>query len=265
MRKTLLIMPITFCAAGIVGLFLRRQELATIFNDNGLAVHYAPVSIALMVLSIAAVIAAILLSLSMKKLPCPDGLDAVVPDCQAGKIPFYIGAVMMIVGGIWSYTKGALFTWTATTFIFALFAIASGVAYIWLPLNGRKKGSESATGVFAVIPALMFSLWLIAGFRTKATEPEILDYCYEVLATAAMAFACYCSAGYAFGVNKPGRCVFSALTALFFGITALGSNMVLPLKLVMLGAVIIQAAGVVTLFLGKNEENHGDHAEEGEK
>ena len=128
-------------------------------------------------------------------------------------------------------------------------AIASGVAFLWLPLNGKKKGQESVTGVFAVIPALMFSLWLIAGFRTKATEPEILDYCYEVLATAAMAFAFYCSAGFAFGVKKPGRCVFASLTALYFGIMSLGSDMAVPLKLVMSGAVIVQAAAIFTLLL----------------
>ena len=169
----------------------------------------------------------------------------------------------MIVGGAVSYMKGPLFTWSATTIIFALFAIASGAAFIWLPANGGKKGGDPTTGVFAVIPALMFSLWLIAGFRTKATEPELLDFCYEVLATAAMAFAVYCAAGYAFKVNKPGRCVFSALAALFFGITSLGSNMILPLKLVMLGAVIIQAAGLVTLLAGGKEENNEDTAEKG--
>ncbi|MBR6258743.1 MAG: hypothetical protein IKR21_00845 [Oscillospiraceae bacterium] len=261
MRKTLLILPITFCAAGIAGFFLRRRELATIFNDNGLAVHYAPVSTALMILSIAVVIAALVIGISMKKLSCPNGLDAVLPKSQAGTIPFYVGAALTIVGGAMSYAMGPLFTWSATTLIFALFAIASGVAFVWLPLNGRKKGGDYAVGVFAVIPALMFCLWLIAGFRTKATEPEILEYCYEVLATAAMAFAAYCAAGYAFKINKPGRCVFSSLTALYFGITSLGSDMIMPLKLIMLGAVIIHAA-VIATPLTKENASAGETAED---
>ncbi|MBR5381012.1 MAG: hypothetical protein IK136_00150 [Oscillospiraceae bacterium] len=252
MRKTRLIAPVLAVIAGIAGFFLRKHELATVYDMWGLAVRGMPVTITLIVLSVFVVAAAAVFALTAGKRRVAASLETVVPKDMAGKAAFWLAAVLFVIGAIGCFVYPSVFRWRGVAYIFALFALASGAAYAMLPTAQEKPGQ--VVTVLSVVPALFFSLWLIVCFRTNATDPQLIDYCYEVLAAAAMAFACYCEAGYAYGVSKPGKTAAAALIALYFGIVSLADGTAVWLKAIMLGACIAQAASVAVLLTAPEKE-----------
>jgi len=232
---------------------MRKHELATVYDSTGLAVRGMPVTVALIALSVAVIIAAaVFAAAAAGKRHVAATLESVVPQGAGGRAAFWLAAVLFVIGAIGCFLYPTVFRWRGVTYIFALFALVSGVAYALLPTAKGKPGP--VVTVLSVVPALFFSLWLIVCFRTYATDPELIDYCYEALAAAAMAFACYCEAGYAYGVSKPGKTTAAALIALYFGIVTLADGTLLWLKAIMLGACIAQAASVAVLLLAPEKE-----------
>ncbi len=253
MRKTTLLAPVLAVIAGIAGFFLRKHELATIYDMWGLAVRGKPVTVALIILSAAVIVAAIVFAAaSTGKRRVAAELGTVVPDDAGGKTAFWIAAALCVIGAVGCFLHPDIFRWRGVAYIFALFALGSGIAYALLPTSKGKP--SSAVTVLSVVPALFFSLWLIVCFRTYATDPELLDYCYEALAAAAMAFACYCEAGYAYNVSKPGKTAAAALIALYFGLVTLADGTSIWLKVIMLGACFAQAVSASVLLTAPEKE-----------
>lgn len=83
------------------------------------------------------------------------------------------------------------------------------------------RGGETKEKLSLLALCLLFCLWLITAYQTRAADPVIMDYVYEVLAIVCSLLGLYFIAGYSFQVGKPRRTVFFCLMGAFFSLVTL--------------------------------------------
>ena len=252
MRKSAIFLPAASVLAGIIGFFIRKKELAEVFEEStGLAVRGAAVSTALIALSVAVIV---LSAIAAKLLtPGKKSAYAALPKTSAGKAAGAVSAVLFVFGAVFCIINGDVYRWRAVTLIFALFGLGSAAWYAVSAFSARGDKPDGMQKTLSVVPALFFCLWLIATYRTYATEPSLLVYCYECLAAAAMAVACYCDAGFICASPRPRRTAAASLIAVFFGIVSLADALPASAKLLMLGACLARVVSLAALFSGREK------------
>ena len=77
--------------------------------------------------------------------------------------------------------------------------------------------------VFYLIPCVFFVLLLIGQYRSRSTDPQVVDYAYSLLATVCLMLASYYRAAFAAGQGNRGCYGFFALAAGFFCCVSLTS------------------------------------------
>lgn len=112
----------------------------------------------------------------------------------------------------------AFLTADLMTGVLALAAVPTAVAL--LARVKAAKGGEAKP--FAVMmPPVFCWLWLIRDFRQHTSNPILWDYALLLLAIVALLISTYERAGFAFGVGKPRRTVFSSLLCLLLAVAVL--------------------------------------------
>ncbi len=260
MRKSAVILPLAALVAGALGLFVRRNELTTVFDSTtGLAERYAPVTVLLIGLSVAVIVLSAVagIVIASRQQAEKDYSRAFTP---GGFL--YVGASFVLGVGwlaavVLQYVRlRSVGIVTLIDWIFMLLATLSALSVIILALGAytRRRGAGMVT--FSVLPSLFFCFWLIILYKDNATNPVLIDYCYESLAIAGAALSFYFGAGYAFRKAKPGWTIFSYLVTIFFCVVVLADNIGLPIRLMygITGAVSwINLNVFVKNLKGKNE------------
>lgn len=75
-----------------------------------------------------------------------------------------------------------------------------------------------------MIPALFFAVQLICSFRDWSRDPNILDYCFDLLGLISLMCASFHLGGFCFGQGRRRITVFFCLCGIFFGAAALASG-----------------------------------------
>lgn len=84
-----------------------------------------------------------------------------------------------------------------------------------------REEAEAPKPFVVMMPSVFCWLWLIRDFRLHTSNPILWDYVLLLLAIVVLLVSAYERAGFAFGVGKPRRTVFTSLSALTLALAAL--------------------------------------------
>lgn len=265
MRKEL-VCPTLAVVLGGVGFGLRRWELATAFEPSGLVTPGMPATIALAVLSAAAAVLFLLLSLG-KHGDFPGGYGQAF---AAGGNALYMGGMVLsaflLLGaaGLKLASLPALFREAVykaaegqggnpvlSMLLPVILAALSAVTAMCVLSAGQKcyRGLPMEKYSFRVLtPAYLLCLWLIDAYQSCAADPVLQDYIYELLAIICALLAVYYMASFSFEKPKTARTICFSLLAVYFGLTTLADGHDWP-TMALYGFAIIYLLTNVTVLL----------------
>ena len=204
--------------AGILGFFLRRIQLETVFDpQTGLATPNAPVSLILLALS------ALVIGLFF-------GLSFLAPKREGADFATAFGSgvfgrtILCVFAGILVFAGGGRLVALVLTGQFALFpllwagaAVLGGLFLVILALLGS---SGRNVAIPSAMPVFFISLWMVILYIDHAANPVLLAYVYRLFALGFLLLSLYYIAGFAFRQAKVGRLTFAVSTAVYFtGVT----------------------------------------------
>lgn len=250
-------MPLFSIAAGIVGMLLRKKELATIFDSaTGLAERGAAVTTLLGLLSAVVV----LISILYAAVGCRNGRAEepyeviMAPRSPLGLLLLFISSVLIVIGGGWYFfaarAEGAGGIYTIA---FAVLAIAAGVCQIVLAAASYSKKRAEGMSIAASVTPLYLCLWLVATYRNYGTEPSLLRFCGMCIALIAATLSFYYTAGFAFGKFKLKRTVAVSLAAIYMCTVALADFAQLHTRFILGGLVVIMSVNTMSLVINSHK------------
>ena len=243
------ILPILLALVGGAGGFLlRRWELATVFDSNGLPALWSAPTLLLIALSV--VIAAALILLVRKSAYAPadyaEGFSAQNNWLYLMAMAF--AACALLMAGILGLRSRVLFgPGQLLTSLTDLLCLLSFFCVLSAALD-NFRGSTQRFDLLLLAPGYTFCLWLVCSYQEQAADPVVLDYVYQMLAIICSLIGMYFSAGYSFGRPKFRRCTVFNLLGIFFTLVALAEPHSLADRLMFLFALLYQLANVTVLL-----------------
>jgi len=254
MRKSGIFLWILTIAAGAAGAVMRSIERDTVFDGlTGLALKNAPISLALIGLSVIFAAAALFLSFRQRGGTEPGYMGAFGHHSIIACGLTAISGAAICVAAIFEQRRVvaedghglAIYIWTAL-------GVAAGLALIIMAVrsyNGNNGRGDVA--LLSIVPVVFLCWWLISDYMTKASNPVILDYIYEVFAIGFGILGFYYAAGFAFGKSKPRKMVFCSQMAVYFCfITAMdGHSRAVSIIFAAIGASLLLSSAALILNL----------------
>lgn len=233
---------------GAGGFFLRRWELATVFEENGLATLWCPASLALIALSVIVALAFILLCRKPKHTPANYNEAFSAQHSWPYLVVMTLAAAMLLIAGVFGLRNGLLYgiggllgKLTNAMCILSFFCV---LAAAWS--NFHDKPLRYSLTLLA--PGYTFCLWLVCAYQEQAADPVVLDYVYEILAIICTLLGMYFAAGYSFGRPKGRRCAVFSLLGIYFTLVTLADPHSTTDRLVFLFALLYQLANTSALL-----------------
>ena len=225
------------CALGAFGAFFRWLQMQTARDAQTGLMNRSVLNYIVPLLMIAA---AVILYRRTKRLT--DDKTAFPTDMYAALsctsvayvILAWVVAALYILGGILTISALALDSQRGLYVIIAILAVASGLGFPLICTATKRHYSPSLIAVFMTLPVIMFCLWLIACYRTNASNPNIWLYAVEILSVCAVILALLYVAGYAYGRAEPRKACFMVLFGAFMCITSLADSRAAGPELIML-------------------------------
>lgn len=270
MRKEI-VLPSLAVGGGIVGLLLRRWELATAFEaDTGLVTPNMPSTWALIIWSAVLAVVFILLCRG-KHRPFAGGYDAAF---AAKGNTVYVTA--MVLGGFLLLASAVLnYMGIPAAYAEAVAAVRAGnaqgtplfnvlprailgalaaVSFFCVLSTGRNNYRGEGKGKFSfslLAPAYMGCIWLIAAYQVRAGDPVRQDYIYELFAIIASLLGLYFMAGFSFERAKVFRSSLFSLLGVYFSLVTLADGHELYVVL-LYGFCILSLTANVTALLAND-------------
>ncbi len=110
--------------------------------------------------------------------------------------------------------------------LYALLLLATGVALFLIGKNGYERGPRLGFTIRVLFPPFGASFWLIFTYQTVSGDPIVHNYVYPLMSILLIVLGSYFVASFAFDRPKPRLAVFTALTAIYFTLTAQGDTVV---------------------------------------
>ena len=270
MRKEI-VLPSLAVGGGIVGLLLRRWELATAFEaDTGLVTPNMPSTWALILWS--AVLAVVFLLLCRgKHRPFHGGYDAAfaargntvyVTAMVLSGFLLLASAVLNYMGIPAAYQEAVAAARAGNaqgTPLFnvlprAILGLLSAISFFCVLSTGRNNYRGEGKGKFSfplLAPAYMGCIWLIAAYQVRAGDPVRQDYIYELFAIIASLLGLYFTAGFSFERAKVFRSSLFSLLGVYFSLVTLADGHELYITL-LYGFCILNLTANVTALLAND-------------
>lgn len=226
---------------GAVTAGLRMWQRTAGYDESGLPVRFAVPSIVLAVFL--ALCAGGALYLALRQSKALEDQDAAQPRGDVPSAFLAAAGILSLAAGVLnllsffqSYLafsqvlyatrqeqQEALRTFLSSSLLTGLLAVACvpAAAALLLRARGAKSGEGRPKPFAALMPSVLCWLWLIEVYRRHTSNPILWDYVLLLLAVVALLVSAYERAGFALGVGKPQRTVFSSLTALLLAVAAL--------------------------------------------
>ena len=265
MRKEYLPAAVT-AALGAAGAVLRKTEIDRVLAaDSGLPVKGHPVSIALIVLSLAAVAYAVICSKSFARRGA-EKLAFTQAYREGSRVFSYVtmaaGMLVMasalLMGPDMGLAPGGL-----AFLVFRLFAACMGASFIAVALAQAKRRDIPALYIAGIVPAMFFCMCLAVYYKHNAGNPSLGGYMYGIVSFSANAVAGYYAAGFIYDRARPRAALASNLTALFFAIVLLAEGWSTSMLLIMASVAVFLAVNAVRLCRGLASAEGPQAAEEG--
>ena len=270
MRKEI-VLPSLAVGGGIVGLFLRRWELATAFEaDTGLVTPNMPSTWALILWSAVLAVVFILLCRG-KHRPFAGGYDAAfaakgntvyVTAMVLSAFLLLASAVLNYMGIPAAYAEAVAAARAGNaqgTPLFnvlprAILGLLSAISFFCVLSTGKNNYRSEGKGKFSfplLAPAYMGCIWLIAAYQVRAGDPVRQDYIYELFAIIASLLGLYFTAGFSFERAKVFRSALFSLLGVYFSLVTLADGHELYVVL-LYGFCILSLTANVTALLAND-------------
>ena len=270
MRKEI-VLPSLAVGGGIVGLLLRRWELATAFEaDTGLVTPNMPSTWALIIWSAVLAVVFILLCRG-KHRPFAGGYDAAfaakgntvyVTAMVLGGFLLLASAVLNYMGIPAAYQEAVAAARAGNaqgTPLFnvlprAILGLLSAISFFCVLSTGKNNYRGEGKGKFSfplLAPAYMGCIWLIAAYQVRAGDPVRQDYIYELFAIIASLLGLYFTAGFSFERAKVFRSALFSLLGVYFSLVTLADGHELYVVL-LYGFCILSLTANVTALLAND-------------
>lgn len=233
--------PVLAAGLGLLAAGLRMWQRTAGYDSGGLPVRFALPSVILTVFLL--LCAGAFLFLALKQPKTLEDQSAALPQGGTAAVMFAAAGVLVLAGGMWNLMAfarsyhasfGVMYAspadqWQATRAFLASNLLPGVVAVASVPtavaLLARAKQLKAGEGTpspfAAMMPPVFGWLWLIRIFRKHASNPIVWDYALLLLAVVALLISTYERAGFAFGVGKPRRTMFTTPLALVLAVAAL--------------------------------------------
>ncbi len=267
MRKRNLV-PIAALAVGAIGAVLRRWELGTAFEENGLPIPWASATVTLALFTAMAIaLCAVLAVLVGRSFVTPEGYKRVFRTDS-----YLLFAVMALLGLAVAVaavltalgTKDILGLTGALRWVFLALMALGGLGLTVMAYSAYTQKDTPLIKVGTLLPSVFFCLWMVALYRQNAGNPVLLDYCYSALALGAAAVSAYCAAGYAFGRRSLRGTVFMSLAAIYLLAVATADPAPLALKLALIAMAVFLTVNTTSLLSRLTPKDPPDPEEEEE-
>ena len=241
-----LILPLLLAlAGGVGGFFLRRWELATVFEPSGLAVLWSAPSLLLIALSAVLAAAFVLLCRKTKHSPADYSEAFSAQNCWPWLAAMALAAAAMLFAGVlglrYNGYCGILCKLMNLMCILSFFCI---LAAAWS--NFRGKSMRFSLTLLA--PGYTLCLWLVSAYQQRAADPVVLDYVYELLAIICTLVGLYFSIGFSFSRPKIRRCNLFSLLGIYFSMVTLADPHSTADRLLFLFCILYQLANTAALL-----------------
>lgn len=247
MRKEVLL-PAAAVVLGAGGFALRKWELATAFEpDTGLVIPGTPSTIALIVLSVVAALLALFL-VRGKHYPFPGGYDEAFSASgdTLTVTALVLAAFLMVGSGLWDlylHFVAREVVYTIPRLAQAVLSMVSAGAVFYLAAKRYRGQSVGKYPMGVLAPGYTFCVWLAAAYQSRAADPVVQDYIYELLAIICALLATYYVASFAFSKKKKvTSTLFFAFMAVYFTLTTLADSHDGPTMLLYGGALLYALA-----------------------
>ena len=243
------ILPILLALVGGAGGFLlRRWELATVFDSNGLPTLWSAPSLLLIALSVVLTVAFILLVRKPAHVPADYAEGFSAGNNWLYLMAMAFAACALLMAGILGLRSHILFgPGQLLTTLTDLFCLLSFFCVLSAAL-ANFRGSTQRFDLLLLAPGYTFCLWLVCSYQEQASDPVVLDYVYQMLAIICSLIGMYFSAGYSFGRPKFRRCAVFSLLGIFFTLVTLAEPHSTTDRLMFLFALLYQLANVTVLL-----------------
>ena len=270
MRKEI-VLPSLAVGGGIVGLLLRRWELATAFEaDTGLVTPNMPSTWALIIWSAVLAVVFILLCRG-KHRPFHGGYDAAF--AAKGNTVYItamvLAAFLLLASAVLNYmgipaayaeavaaarAGNAQGTPLFNVLPRAILGALAAVSFFCVLSTGRNNYRGEGKGKFSfplLAPAYMGCIWLIAAYQVRAGDPVRQDYIYELFAIISSLLGLYFMAGFSFERAKVFRSSLFSLLGVYFSLVTLADGHELYVVL-LYGFCILSLTANVTALLAND-------------
>lgn len=198
-------------AAGAVGFFLRRWQLATAFDEAGLVIDGSP---SVWVLAVFALVVTVLCAVTAAGLH----KRGIYTECFSTGEPEMVGTVLsgaLVLGGCI-----LAMVWGQRTMPVTVLGIAAALSMGAVGLL-RRRGITPSAAVH-LIPCAYLIVALIVDFRRWSVDPTVLDYCYDLFAAIGTVCATVNLMGFCFDKGRRRETLFWCLAGCFFSLVSLG-------------------------------------------
>lgn len=240
------ILPLALAlVGGVGGFFLRRWELATIFEESGLAVLWSAPSLILIALSVVLALVFVLLCRKTKHAPADYSEAFGAQNNWPCLVLMALSAAAMLFAGLLGLRyNGYCGILCKLMNLMCLLSFVCILVSAWS--NFRGKSLRFSLTLLA--PGYTLCLWLVSAYQQRAADPVILDYVYELLAIICTLIGLYFSAGFSFGRPKIGRCAVFSLLGIYFSMVTLADAHSTADRLLFLFCFLYQLATVSALL-----------------
>ncbi|MBS7402669.1 MAG: hypothetical protein KIG37_03920 [Oscillospiraceae bacterium] len=221
LNKSLKLFSFT-CIFGVFGFFFRWLQTMTAFDEqSGLAAPGSLWSIVLLVYMIAVTAALVLLVCKLKPMSFPlEYSEALFTATPLFNIICVAAAVIMALGGVLTLINSVTPPYSIFELITGLFAIVAAFCLVAVLRSTKRDHAEARGASAALVFDLFMCFWLIASYKSFASDPVIWNFAPRLLAICAGVLAFYYIAGYPYKKPKPlPTLFFSNLSAFLFIIT----------------------------------------------
>ena len=152
--------------------------------------------------------------------------------------------VLMAAGALLLIWQSEVDTEVKLLRVVGLLGFLTGVSFpIMMKWYGEPMKKPGLMRLFAMLPVIFFSAWLIATYKRNDINGVVWQYGVEVIAVSAAICAFFRLAGFAYGSVKSSRILFSSFFGIFMLIVTLGDERYMGMQ-----AMLVAAAAMLLYY-----------------